>query len=80
MGQSSTALQYHQMDLNIAQKLGDKTAQIRACGNIGATFESLKEYDKAKSYHEQLLNIATLLNDRVSKIKAFSNLGKDNAI
>ena len=76
MGQASTALRYHQMDLNIAQKLGDKTAHIRACANIGATIESLKEFDKAKSYHEQLLNVATLVNDRVSKIKAFSNLGR----
>ena len=80
MGQTSTALQYNQMDLNIAKKLGDKTAQIRACANIGATIESLKEFDKAKSYHEQLLNVATLVNDRVSKIKAFSNLGKDSSI
>ena len=64
------------MDLSIGQKIGDKAAQMRACANIGATYEALADYDSARSYHDQLLNIATLVNDREAKIKAFSNLGR----
>ena len=75
MGEFTRSLEYHQMDLNIGQKIGDKAAQMRACANIGATYEALKDYDSARSYHDQLLNIATLVNDREAKIKAFSNLG-----
>ena len=76
MGENNTALEYHQMDLDIGQKIGDKAAQMRACANIGATYEALKDYSSARSYHDQLLNIATLVNDREAKIKAFSNLGR----
>lgn len=76
MGQPSTALDYHLLDLEIGQRIGDKSAQIRACANIGETYEALGELEKAGSYHDQLLNIATLVNDREAKIKAFSNLGK----
>ena len=78
MGEHDTALKYHMLDLEIGQRSGDKPAQIRACGNIGATYEAMKDWDKAGSYHDQLLNIATLVNDREAKIKAFSNLGKEN--
>ena len=76
MGEHNTALEYHVLDLEIGQRIGDKPGQIRASANIGATYEALKEFDKARSYHDQLLNIATLVNDREAKIKAFSNLGK----
>ena len=67
------------MDLSIGQKIGDKAAQMRACANIGATYEALADYDSARSYHDQLLNIATLVNDREAKIKAFSNLGRSSS-
>ena len=76
MGQHDTALEYHMLDMEIGQRIGDKAAQIRASGNIGATYEAMKDFDKAGSYHDQLLNIATLVNDREAKIKAFSNLGR----
>ena len=76
MGQQTTALDYHLLDLEIGQRVGDKTAQIRASVNIGETYEALGELEKAGSYYDQLLNIATLINDREAKIKAFSNLGK----
>ena len=76
MGEHTTALEYHVLDLEIGQRIGDKPSQIRASSNIGATYEALRELDKARSYHDQLLNIATLVNDREAKIKAFSNLGK----
>ena len=65
-----------QTDLDLGQTIADKSAQIRACANIGAVYEAMQDIDKAISYHEQLLNIATLINDRVSRIKAFSNLGR----
>ena len=35
MGEYSTALRYHQNDLDIAEQLGTPTLQSRACGNIG---------------------------------------------
>lgn len=77
MGEHGRALELHQTDLEIGHRLGDKPAQIRACANIGATFESLKEFGSAKSYNDQLLNLSTLVNDRAAKIKAYSNLGKE---
>ena len=53
-----------------------KPPSPRACGNIGATFESLKQHSTATSYHEQLLSVATLVNDRAAKIAAYSSLGQ----
>ena len=79
MGEFTTSLEFHQLDLSIGQKIGDKAAQMRACANIGATYEALADYDSARSYHDQLLNIATLVNDREAKIKAFSNLGRSSS-
>lgn len=35
MGEFSTALRYHQNDLEIAEQLGMPTLQSRACGNLG---------------------------------------------
>ena len=43
MGQHTTALDYHLLDLEIGQRIGDKTAQIRASANIGETYEALGE-------------------------------------
>ena len=80
MGDHTTALEYHLLDLEIGQRISDKPAQIRASANIGATYEALREFNKAGSYHDQLLNIATLVNDREAKIKAFSNLGENNLL
>jgi hypothetical protein len=35
MGEYSTALRYHQNDLDIAEQLGMPMLQSRACGNLG---------------------------------------------
>ena len=56
--------------------IGPQTPSPRACANIGATFESLKQHSTATSYHEQLLSVATLVNDRAAKIAAYSSLGQ----
>lgn len=35
MGEYTTALRYHQNDLQIAEELGMPSLQTRACGNLG---------------------------------------------
>lgn len=35
MGEYTTALRYHQSDLEIAERLGMSSLQCRACGNLG---------------------------------------------
>lgn len=41
MGEFSSALRNHQHDLDIAERIGVPQLQGRACGNLGAVYESL---------------------------------------
>lgn len=75
MGEYSTALRYHQADLDIAEELGLAAIQGRACGNLGSVHESLGNLEEAVRYQEQHLSVAAQTNDKLAKTMAFSSLG-----
>lgn len=76
MGEHSTALRYHQMELDIAEELGLLTLQSRACGNLGMVQESLGNFEEALRYQEQHLSVAAQTNDKQGKTMAYSSLGE----
>lgn len=76
MGEYDTALQYHQLDLQIAEETNNPTCQGRAYGNLGLTYESLGTYERAVVYQEQHLSIAAQMNDLVAKTVSYSSLGR----
>lgn len=76
MGEYSTALRYHQSDLDIAEEIGLAPLQGRACGNLGSVHESLGNLEEAIRYQEQHLTVAAQTNDKLAKTMAYSSLGK----
>lgn len=76
MGQYTTALRYHQQDLEMAEELGLPALQSRACGNLGAVHEALGNFEQAVRYQEQHLSIAASTNDQLAKTLAYSSLGR----
>lgn len=75
MGEYSTALRYHQADLDTAEELGLAVLQGRACGNLGTVHESLGNFEEAVRYQEQHLSVAAQTNDKLAKTVAYSSLG-----
>ena len=65
MCEYSTGLQYHQLDLKIAEEQSNLTAQGRAHGNISLAYESLGNFEQAVKHGEQHLSIAAQMNDKV---------------
>lgn len=76
MGEYTTALRYHQQDLEMAEQLNLPTLQSRACGNLGAVHEALGNFEQAVRYQEQHLSIAASTNDQLAKTLAYSSLGR----
>lgn len=76
MGEYTTALRYHQQDLEMAEELNLATLQSRACGNLGAVHEALGNFEQAVRYQEQHLSIAASTNDQLAKTLAYSSLGR----
>lgn len=66
MGEYSAALQYHQLDLRIAEEIVNPAVQGRAHGNISLAYESLGNFEEAVRHGEQHLSIAAQMNDKVS--------------
>ena len=75
MGEHSTALTYHQMELTIAEELEILSLQARAYGNLGMVQESLGNFEEALRYQEQHLSVAAQTNDKSEKTMAYSSLG-----
>lgn len=76
MADYSTALRYHQADLETAEELKLPVLQGRACGNLGSVYESLGNLQEAIKYQEQHLSIAAQTNDKIAKTVAYSSLGE----
>ena len=76
MGEHTKALQYHTIDLQLAEETKNSTDQCRAYGNLGATYEALDNLTEAVNCQEQHLSIAAQINNKVAKTKAFASLGR----
>lgn len=50
--------------------------QGRAYGNLGLTYESLGNYERAVVFQEQHLSVAAQTNDLVAKTLAYGSLGR----
>ncbi|KAF0291675.1 G-protein-signaling modulator 2 [Amphibalanus amphitrite] len=69
------AVEYYNENLQLMVELGDRSAQGRACGNLGNTHYLLGNFTQAISYHQQRLKIAKEFGDKAAERRAHSNLG-----
>uniref|UniRef100_A0A3B4DZV3 Tetratricopeptide repeat protein 28 n=1 Tax=Pygocentrus nattereri TaxID=42514 RepID=A0A3B4DZV3_PYGNA len=90
LGDYEEAIKYYDQYLSVAQSLNHMqdqekayrglgnghSCQGRAYGNLGLTYESLGNYERAVVYQEQHLSIAAQTNDLAAKTQAYSSLGR----
>ena len=82
MNDNQSALQFHQLDLDISSNeegsngAVDYQGQIRALRNLGATYESMGKLEDAITLHERHLAVATQNDDILGKADALNCLGK----
>ncbi|XP_076436176.1 G-protein-signaling modulator 2-like [Babylonia areolata] len=69
------AAQFYQENLSLVKELGDKSAQGRACGNLGNTHYLLGNFGQAIQFHDERLAIAKEFGDKAAERRAFTNLG-----
>ncbi|KAL8559818.1 G-protein-signaling modulator 2 [Nucella lapillus] len=69
------AAQYYQENLSLVQDLGDRSAQGRACGNLGNTHYLLGNFSQAIQFHDERLAIAKEFGDKAAERRADTNLG-----
>lgn len=82
MNDNLSALQFHQLDLDISSNgehsngAVDYQGQIRALRNLGATYEAMDKLNDAIALHERHLAVATQNDDILGKADALNCLGK----
>lgn len=53
----------------------NRREEARAYSNLGSTYHSQRDFDKAISYHTKVLELARELSDRSIEMRAFAGLG-----
>lgn len=76
LGDDEAALLCYLTALRIRQKSGQQYATIPLLNNIGAIYQSRKDYQSAADYFRQSLELSTLANDRPRMANTLTNLGK----
>ena len=61
--------------LVIRIEIGDRAGEAADYGNLGSTFHSLGEYDRAKEYLKKALAIGIEIGDRRKEAASYGNLG-----
>jgi tetratricopeptide (TPR) repeat protein len=61
--------------LAIARRIGDRSTEGNALGNLGVAYFDLGQADRSITYQEQWLAIARALGDRQHEAYALNNLG-----
>nr|XP_014093215.2 G-protein-signaling modulator 2 [Bactrocera oleae] len=74
----SKAVEFYQENLKLMRELGDRSAQGRACGNLGNTYYLLGNFQAAIEHHQERLCIAREFGDRSAERRANSNLGNSH--
>lgn len=69
------AVEYYAANLRLMEELNDRSAQGRACGNLGNTHYLLGNFTQAINYHNERLAIAKEFGDKAAERRAHSNLG-----
>ena len=60
--------------MKIAKEIGDCAGEGAAYGNLGITYQSLGNYQKAIEFHQEGFKIAKEIGDRAGEGKAYENL------
>ena len=66
IGQSKTAIKYHQRVLEIAKEVGDKAGEGTGYDNLGCTYLSLGQFKTAIEYQQRGLEIAKEVGDKAA--------------
>lgn len=69
------ALEYHKLDLSIANDAEDRPGKGVAYANLGLAYDSLCDFKTALKYHELHLGIAKEVGDRADQGRAYANIG-----
>ena len=75
LGDVQKAIEYHNLQLNIARELKDKAQEGHAYGNLGNDFIALGDLKKSIEYHMLDLTISEEVENTMGKGRAYSNLG-----
>ena len=60
--------------MKIALEIGDRCGEGRAYGNLGKSYQSLGDYQKAIDYHDTRLKIAIEIGDRAREVIAYRDI------
>jgi len=69
------ALGYYQKSIRVLERTDNKYARAAAYGNMGNSYEYLKDYRKAFYYHEQSLLLRKEINDMQGYAASLGNIG-----
>jgi tetratricopeptide (TPR) repeat protein len=75
IGETYTAISYHEQALTAYRELGDRRGEGVTLNNLGIAYYRLGEFPKAISYYEQALATDRELGNRQSEGVALGNLG-----
>ncbi|PFX30439.1 Tetratricopeptide repeat protein 28 [Stylophora pistillata] len=73
--QFRTEIEYHQHDLEIAKKVGDKAREGRRCASLGGAYLHLGQFKTAIKYIQRNLQIAKEVGDKAEEGRSYCNLG-----
>ena len=75
LGDFKKAIEYHELDLNIAKEVGDRAGEGGSYGNLGNAYHRLGDLNKAIEYHERCLKITKRVGDMVGEGRSYRSLG-----
>lgn len=75
LGDKTNTLKNYLEAINSAEVLNDSTLLSITYNNLGDTFNSYDEYDKAIYYFEKALNIALEANLKTNELRIYNNIG-----
>uniref|UniRef100_A0A3B5MQT3 Tetratricopeptide repeat protein 28 n=1 Tax=Xiphophorus couchianus TaxID=32473 RepID=A0A3B5MQT3_9TELE len=64
-----------EQEVIIVMSMENRREEARAYSNLGSTYHSQRDFDKAISYHTKVLELARELSDRSIEMRAFAGLG-----
>ena len=75
LGDFQTAIEHHELRLEIAKEVGDKAGEGCAHGNLGNAYHSLGHFQTAIEHHKRHLKIAKEVGNKAGEGGAYGNLG-----
>ena len=75
LGNFHKAIDYHERNLIITRKVGDRAGEGKEYGKLGIAYVWLGDFQKAIDYHKKHLNISMEVRDRAGEGLAYCNLG-----